>query len=114
MKCYCSECGAEHNYSAAKPKFCSQCGKSMGFGVPTTAAKPVIQAEIIEDTTQTSPSMVQADIVDSGGPQRIKFEDVIKQGKTGFSRPAGVFTPEKAMAELRETAKTTRIEDTDT
>ena len=33
---YCSTCGVKHEYSYAKPKFCSSCGNPMGAQPPKT------------------------------------------------------------------------------
>lgn len=81
--------------------------------VPKVAAnpEPIIESEQVEEIT-TSPEMFKIDII--GGEhivQKQKLEDVIKQKKTGFSRPKGSMTQEQVWNEIKATAKTTRIED---
>jgi len=44
---FCSQCGAKHTYTYAKPKFCSGCGTSLGPELKKTIAtsKPSVNDE---------------------------------------------------------------------
>lgn len=42
---YCSECGKKHEYSFAKPNFCSSCGSPFGMAKLKKAKKPSREEE---------------------------------------------------------------------
>lgn len=121
-KIYCPTCAKPNLYSFDKPKFCGHCGSGFSVGFTTTAAtttptqpKPSaihvvrrIEPEIEEIPELTSLSYTKS-ISESRG---IKFEDVMKQQKTGFDRRGGrSFSKEDILGELKESAKRTVIED---
>lgn len=45
MKIFCSDCGTKHEYSTQKPKFCSECGGSMGGESKAKRNTPQIDEE---------------------------------------------------------------------
>lgn len=112
LKSYCPACGAENLYTLQKPKFCNVCGKGMSIltaNSPKIAPKiePEIESEQVEEVT-TSPELFKVDMI--GGSevniaQKVKFEDLIKQQKTGFSRPKSNLTKEQVFEELKQTGQ---------
>jgi len=104
LKIYCTECGSPTNYSASKPKFCSNCGKSFDNTVvnkslyqkPTTT-KP-IDVEVDDDfddpeddisTVNKVPSIRRLDVeMDQFEvqKQKTKIGDIVGSAKTGAKR----------------------------
>ncbi len=108
MRCFCQECGSENVYTLNKPKFCGNCGNSFG-GKVVKASKiaPAEEEEVIEEMPDGD---FKIEIDSTPVFAKLTIEQIASQKPTGFASRAGNFTPEMAMQELKETAKTKRIE----
>jgi len=117
LKSYCPSCGAENLYTLQKPKFCNVCGKGMSIVMansPKIVPKitPIIKNELaepeLEPEIETSPEMFKVDVLGDGEvniARKVKFENLIKEQKTGFSRPKSTLTKEQVMEELKQTGQ---------
>lgn len=82
MKTYCSSCGHPNAYTAKKPKFCNECGKSMeiteGKSAPVKKnplQESFVEDEIIEDVV---PSLQGLDIeIESNKVVGVKLEELV-------------------------------------
>ena len=99
MKKYCPICGSPTDYTGQEPDKCESCGKSFSAAFKITSSKkkrrPVVEEEYNDDDEDGDdhgvklPNIKKLSIsfIENVDP-RVKLEDVVKEGPSGFgSRP---------------------------
>jgi len=117
MNIYCKSCGSPNAYGSKKPKFCSNCGVSLGsqakaaVSAPKKPQKPVVQEVYENDDFQEESinipniSKLEADI-ESGRVKGVKIGEIAgtsSEELERLDRPKDPKTsPEEAIKQLQE------------
>ena len=96
-KIFCSECGAKHEYSINKPKFCSECGCSMSGG-GSSKNNDTDSYEDGEEDAYSAAASIQVNLR-SDNPRGVKFGDVAGQS-TGPSEKTRRASPKIGIQDL--------------
>lgn len=91
-KIFCQHCGTKHEFASIKPKYCSDCGESMGVA-ESKASKRKVRVEEEEDEDEDDEDYsFDSDIqirIDGLGSNVQKFSDIYGVGEPDkYQRPS--------------------------
>lgn len=89
-KIFCQHCGTKHEFASIKPKYCSDCGESMGATESKASKRKVVVEE--EDEDEDEDYSFDSDIkirIDGLGSNVQKFSDIYGVGEPDkYQRPS--------------------------
>ena len=92
MKTYCSKCGHPNAYTTKKPKFCNECGESLGIfasgNIPATL--PEKEPEVIKEEKSSNeiiekvPNLSELDVeIETGKVTGVRLGEIVDAAAAG-------------------------------
>ena len=87
MKTFCSSCGSVNLYESQRPKFCCECGYSMGGAAPPQRPSYVPQPAPQSQAAYIDIEDIELDIDVAAPNKGLLFENVLGSAPLGIDRP---------------------------